>query len=252
MKSSTLVVSVFAIVSAVACSPTKPAQTIAAPPASSAPSDDHAVHAEHHDHPPQQGEDDRGPLVHRFERADDWVQIFDDPKRDAWQQPDRVVAALAIAPGMTVADVGAGTGYFEPRLSAAVGAQGKVLAADVEPDMVRYLTERAARDKTPNVTAVLSTPDDPKLPAASVDRILIVDTWHHIPDRVAYTRKLAAALRPGGSVLVVDFTQETPRGPPKHHRIPPAQVASELEQGGLSATTVDAGLSDQFVVKGAK
>jgi len=190
------------------------------------------------------------PLGHRFEHADEWAPKFDDPKRDAWQQPDRVVAALELAPAMTVADIGAGTGYFEARLSKAVGATGKVLALDVEPDMVRYMGERAAREGTPNVEARVSTPDDPTLAAASVDRILIVDTWHHIPEREAYAKKLAAALKPGGAVFVVDFTQETDKGPPRAHRIPPDQVKRELEAGGLTTSVVDVGLPDQFVIKG--
>lgn len=177
--------------------------------------------------------------------------MFDDPNRDEWQQPDRVVSALSITPGMTVADVGAGTGYFERRLAAAVGANGRVLAIDVEPDMIRYVKERAAREGTPNVEPRLATPADAALGTAAVDRVLIVDTWHHIPARDAYAKKLAAALKPGGFVLVVDFTQQTDRGPPKMHRIPPAQVAKELEAGGLHTSTVDAGLPDQFVIKGA-
>jgi SAM-dependent methyltransferase len=226
-----------------ACGSSTPSQTVAAPPAA-------GEHAEHHHHH-HDGPDGKAPLVHRFENAEKWAPVFDDPKRDAWQQPDKVVAALALAPGMSVADVGAGTGYFEARLANAVGAQGKVLAVDVEPDMVRYLTERAARESTPNVTAVLGATGDPNLAPGSVDRVLIVDTWHHIPDRVAYGKKLAAALRPGGYVLVVDFTEDSTRGPPKHHRIPPAQVAAELEQAGLVASIVEAGLPDQFVMKGA-
>src|ERR1043165_3795293 len=87
--------------------------------------------------------DHHAPLVHRFEHADEWAPKFDDPKRDEWQKPDEVVAALALTPGMTVADIGAGTGYFEARLSRAVGDAGKVFAIDVEADMVRYLRDRA-------------------------------------------------------------------------------------------------------------
>lgn len=185
----------------------------------------------------------------RFDHADQWAPVFDDPQRDAWQQPDKVVAALGLAPGMTVADVGAGTGYFEKRLSAAVGDSGAVIAVDIEPDMVRYLRERAHREATPNVEARLAAPSDPKLTAASVDRILIVDTWHHIDDRVGYAKKLASALKPGGAVFVVDFTLETTKGPPKQHRLTPAQVIDELTQAGLGASVVDVGLPDQYVVK---
>lgn len=188
-------------------------------------------------------------MHHRFEKAEDWAPMFDDPQRDAWQQPDKVVAALALAPGMVVADIGAGTGYFEKRLATAVGANGAVIAVDIEPDMVRYLRERAHRESTPNVEARLGTADDPKLPAGSVDRILVVDTWHHISDRVEYAKKLASALRPGGFVLVVDFTLETKRGPPKAHRLAPEQVIDELTRAGLRASVVEVGLPDQYVIK---
>lgn len=188
-------------------------------------------------------------MHHRFEHADEWAPRFDDPGRDAWQQPDRVVAALALAPGMVVADVGAGTGYFEKRLSEAVGPKGAVIAVDIEPDMIRYLGERAQREQTPNVEARLGAPDDPRLAPGSVDRILIVDTWHHIEDRVAYGKKLAAALKPGGAIFVVDFTLESDKGPPKKHRFPPAQVIDELTQAGLTAAVVEVGLPDQYVIK---
>lgn len=188
-------------------------------------------------------------MHHRFEKADEWAPMFDDPKRDEWQKPDLVVAALALQPGMSVADIGAGTGYFEKRLAAAVGGDGAVIAVDVEPDMVRYLRERAHREDTPTVEARLGTADDPKLAPASVDRILVVDTWHHITDRVAYSKRLASALRPGGFVLVVDFKLESDRGPPKAHRLAPEQVIDELQQAGLAAAVVDVGLPDQYVVK---
>ena len=210
-------------------------------PSSPAPPDP-AGPAAHHHHGAQ-------PLGHRFNDANKWAPIFDDPARDAWQKPDVVVAALDLAPGMTVADIGAGTGYFEARLAAAVGARGKVIAVDVEPDMVRYLGERAAREKTPNIEPKLGTPDDPGLTPASVDRILIVDTWHHVPARDAYAATLKAALKPGGQIFVVDFTLETSKGPPRAHRLGPMVVVAELTQGGLRASVVEAGLPDQYIVK---
>jgi len=189
---------------------------------------------------------------HRFEHAEQWAEEFDDPSRDAWQKPEVVVAALQIAPGMTVADIGAGTGYFEPHLSRAVGPNGRVVALDVEPDMVRYLTERAAREQLANVDVRQVAGDDPELPAASVDRILIVDTWHHIANRAAYAGRLAAALKPGGKVVVVDFRRDATRGPPAAHRIPPEEVARELSAGGLAVRVPDAGLPEQYVVEGTR
>ena len=186
-------------------------------------------------------------MHHRFEKADEWAPIFDDPKRDAWQKPDAVVAALQIQPGMIVADIGAGTGYFEKRLSAAVGDAGKVIAIDIEPDMVRYIGERAKREGTPNVEAQLGTRDSPKL-VVNVDRILIVDTWHHIGNRDTYVRQLKASLKPGGFVAVVDFTLESSKGPPKQHRLTPQQVIDEFVADGFKAHVVDVKLPDQYIV----
>ncbi|WP_437663428.1 class I SAM-dependent methyltransferase [Sorangium sp. So ce1182] len=193
-----------------------------------------------------------GPLVHRFERAEDWVARFEGPERDAWQKPASVVAAMRIAPGMRVADLGAGTGYFLPHLSRAVGPTGAVVGLDIEPDMVRYMAERATRERLANVTARQVRPDDPGLEPGSVDRILVVDTWHHIPDRPAYAAKLKAALRPDGAVVVVDFTDAARQGPPKEHRIPAEAVAAELRAGGLSPQIVAEDLPEQYIVVGKR
>ncbi len=191
------------------------------------------------------------PLVHRFEHADEWAKRFDDPSRDAWQRPSDVIAAMKITPGMTVADIGAGTGYFEPWLSRAVGSSGVVLALDVEPDMVRYMKERAERERWGNVKPAQVATDDPELPAGKVDRILIVDTWHHIPARDAYAKKLRAALAPRGTVTVVDYTKESTHGPPPEHRLTAEQVIGELRGAGLRAAVVPAGLPEQYVVTAA-
>lgn len=214
-----------------------PACTPAPPPPAPPASADHA----HHGH---------GPLVHRFQTAAEWAKEFDDPARDAWQRPASVVAALHLAPGNTVADLGAGTGYFLPHLSRAVGPTGKVLGLDIEPDMVRYMTERAAHEGLANVEARQVALDDPRLAAGSVDRVLIVDTWHHIDERPAYAARLRACLAPGGAVFIVDFKQEAHRGPPREHRVKPEQVIEELGKGGLTASIVDVELPEQYVVVG--
>jgi hypothetical protein len=118
--------------------------------------------------------------------------------------------------------------------------------------MVRYLHERARRENLTNVRPGLVSPDDPRLPPAGVDRILIVDTWHHIASREAYSARLRTALQPGGRVLVVDFKLDSPRGPPAHHRLSPDQVARELAAGGLAAEIVDSPLPDQYMVVGTR
>lgn len=189
---------------------------------------------------------------HPFTNAAEWSKTFDDPSRDAWQKPQGVVDAMEIAPGMTVADIGAGTGYFEPYLSRAAGAGGKVLALDIEPDMVAHLRDRAAKQQLANVEAKQVAADDPGLAPSSVDRFLVVDTWHHIANRVDYASRLAVALKHGGEVFVVDFTREAQHGPPPEHRVPLEEVARTLETAGLVVRNVDAGLPDQYVVAGKR
>lgn len=179
-----------------------------------------------------------------------YARTFDDPERDAWQKPADVVALLAIAAGATVADLGAGTGYFLAPLASAVGPSGHVLALDAEPNMVAYLQQRIARHELANAEARLVQPGDPGLAPASVDRILVVNTWHHLSERVAYAAKLKAALRPGGFVAVVDFTAESDIGPPLEHRLSAAQVADELAQAGLKASLADETLPKQYVMLG--
>ncbi|KYF67022.1 class I SAM-dependent methyltransferase [Sorangium cellulosum] len=224
----------------------------ATPDAAAPGSGEHAGHHGGHDGHHGGHDNGAGPLVHRFERAEDWVAEFEGPERDAWQKPAEVVAAMRIAPGMRVADLGAGTGYFLPHLSRAVGPTGAVVGLDIERDMVRYMTERASRERLANVTARQVGPADPGLDPGSVDRILVVNTWHHIPDRPAYAAKLRAALRPDGAVVVVDFTDTARHGPPKEHRIAPEAVAAELRAGGLSPEVVAEDLPDQYIVVGRR
>jgi SAM-dependent methyltransferase len=199
--------------------------------------------AAHHDH--------RGGMPHRFERADEWAKQFDDPARDAWQRPDDVIAALGLDPAMVVADVGAGTGYFTVRLAREL-PRGRVIATDVEPDMVRYLGERARRDGFTNIQAVLAGADQPNLPPASVDRILVVDVWHHIADRARYAAGLAAALRPQGRIAIVDFSAAASHGPPAKHRLAPEQIVAELRAAGLDASVSPLQLPEQYIVIGVR
>ncbi|MEZ4366636.1 MAG: methyltransferase domain-containing protein [Kofleriaceae bacterium] len=230
------------------CGGAPPAQAPTPPAAadgSAATSHDHAGHAgPHHAHGGAGAAD--GTMVHRFDDVDRWVQAFDDPARDGWQHPDEVVALTAITPGMTVVDLGAGTGYFTGRLAAAVGASGKVIATDVEPNMVEHLRARFASE--PVVEPRLTTPTDAGLPPASVDRILVVDVWHHIGDRGPFARQLAAALRPGGKLVIVDFTMASPRGPHPKHRIEPDALIAELAAAGLTGQVVAESLPNEYVV----
>src|SRR5690349_5358608 len=118
---------------------------------------------------------------HSFSGAEHWAKVFDDPARDAWQKPHEVITALSPAPDSVVADIGSGTGYFAARLAHFV-PKGRVYGVDVEPDMVKYLGERAKREGLSNLFSVAGHPDDAKLPA-KVDVVLMVDVYHHISNR---------------------------------------------------------------------
>jgi predicted methyltransferase len=185
----------------------------------------------------------------KFTSPEEWARVFDDPERDAWQRPDRVVAILGVRPGMTAADIGAGTGYFARTLSRAVGPTGKVIAADIDPTMVRFLQRRVSREGLANVEPTLARADDPGLPPAGIDRILIVDTWRFIADRPAYAAKLAAALRPDGTITIIDYLLDSRVAPPDHHGLPPETVIAELATAGLAAELIDEDLPEQYVVR---
>lgn len=181
---------------------------------------------------------------HRFSGAEKWAQVFDDPARDAWQKPDEVIRALKLAPDAHVADIGAGTGYFAVRFARAV-PQGRVYGVDAEPDMVRYLGVRAQREGLANLTPVAAKKNDPGIPAA-VDLVILVDTYHHIPDRERYFRNLQRSLKPGGRLAIIDFTLDSPEGPPRRARIPADAVKKELARAGYKLAQEHAFLPHQY------
>jgi ubiquinone/menaquinone biosynthesis C-methylase UbiE len=185
-----------------------------------------------------------------FSDVERFARHFDGPERDAWQRPEHVVQLMDLKPGHTVADLGAGTGYFVGPVARAVGKSGRVLALDVEPNMVEYIRRRAAKSGWSNVEARVVPTDDPRLAPGSVDRVLIVNTWHHIDNRPQYTKRLAAALRPKGAVYVVDFTSDSDIGPPVEHRLSAGVMVHELEAGGLYAEILKEELPKQYVVRG--
>jgi ubiquinone/menaquinone biosynthesis C-methylase UbiE len=174
-------------------------------------------------------------MEHSFADVERYAKTFDDPARDAWQMPDRVVAALGLKRGDSVADLGAGTGYFTVRLAKSPAAL-KVYGADIEPAMVEYLRHRAMREGLKNIVPVLAAGDRANLPEP-VNVVLIVDTYHHIANRVAYFTNLKKSLKPGGSLAVIDFKKGAPDGPPEEFRFTPDQIKAELGQAGYTLKT---------------
>lgn len=181
---------------------------------------------------------------HGFSGAENWARVFDDPARDDWQKPRQVIAALNLAAAAAVADIGAGTGYFAVRLAQAL-PKGRVYAVDLEPDMVRYVEQRARQMELANLTAVLAAADDPRLPA-QVDRVLIVNTYHHIGGREEYFRRLAGSLKAGGEVAIIDYTRDSPIGPPVAARLPAAEVKAEMQRAGYVLAAEHAFLPHQY------
>jgi ubiquinone/menaquinone biosynthesis C-methylase UbiE len=159
---------------------------------------------------------------------------LEDPDRARWQRPARLVRALGLRSGQTVAEIGAGSGYLVRRLARVVGPRGCVYAVDAESRMLPVLIERLARARITNVTPVLGRDHDPLLPARSCDLVLVVNTYHHFPGGPRYLRRLARLLRPGGRLVNVDFhRRETPVGPPLERRVARETFLRDAKRAGL-------------------
>lgn len=182
-------------------------------------------------HPPAATGQTPDHMAHRFEDVEQYAKSFDDPARDAWQMPGRVIEALGLTAGQSVADIGAGTGYFSVRLAASP-ARPKVFAVDIEPGMVEYVRTRAAREGLTNIVAVKAEADRTNLPEA-VDVVLVVDTYHHIANRVAYFSALRGQMTRGARLAIVDFRKDAPEGPPVEFRFAPDQITAELTKAGF-------------------
>jgi SAM-dependent methyltransferase len=132
------------------------------------------------------------------------LSIFDSPGRDQRLQINRVMDILGVAPGKNVADIGAGSGWFTVRAARRVGIGGLVYAVDINPEAVRYVENRAQKEQLHNIKTILSKPDDPLLPAASVDSVLLLKTYHEVAEPVVLLANLRAALRAGARVGIID------------------------------------------------
>jgi arsenite methyltransferase len=165
----------------------------------------------------------------------DWTTLG----RDSWQRPDDVIEALELHEGDRVADLGAGDGYFVAHLARAVGPEGAVYAVDVDAEAVEALAARFPAGET-NVETILAETDAPQLPDASLDLILIVNTYHHIDARDVYFRELARELRPGGRVAIIEPNEDL-RGilslfVDEGHTSSAPRVEEEMERAGYRVT----------------
>ncbi len=167
-----------------------------------------------------------------FEETEKYIAFLERPDRVLWQKPDEVVKALELRGTETVVDVGAGSGYFTFRFAKAL-PEGKVIATDIDPEMVRHIHHKVLTEGALNVTAVLITPDDPGI-ASEADVVFISDVIHHVANREAWLRKGYSEMKPGAKLVVVEFKEgKLPEGPPESVKIAKAKLISMLQEAGF-------------------
>jgi ubiquinone/menaquinone biosynthesis C-methylase UbiE len=171
------------------------------------------------------------------------------PERSEEEQPDKAIALLGIAKGATVADIGAGNGYMTWRLAERVGPTGKVFANDIQPEMLQMLRENMLQRKLKNVKTVLGKFDDPKLPANTMDLVLLVDVYHEFNAPQQMLRGIREALKPDGRLVLLEYRGEDPSVPIRpEHKMTVAQVRAELEPEGYRVDRVLEDLPRQHVL----
>jgi len=168
------------------------------------------------------------------------------PRRATWQKPAVLVRALGLRRGQVVAEIGSGPGYFTPRLARAVGPSGHVYAVDPEVAVLDVLRRRLARTGARNVTPVLSRDDDPLLPRGRCDVAVLINCYHHMHGRVAFLRRLVAALPKNARVVNVDWDEKTEFGPPPKRRISRARFLRDARRAGLRLVADRALLPHQY------
>ncbi len=179
------------------------------------------------------------------------LTIFDASGRDERLQINRVMDMLGIEPGKNVADIGAGSGWFTVRAARRVTGSGTVYAVDINPEAIQYIDQRAKKERLQNVKTILSKPDDAEVPAASVDAVLLLKTYHEVAHPVVLLRNLRSSLRPGAKIGIIDRN-----GNGEHHGVSIEVVVREAAQAGYelrdSQDFVKADGMDYFLIFTAK
>ena len=176
----------------------------------------------------------------------DWLER---PERQQEERPDLLIQSLGIRPGQTVADIGAGSGYFTRRMAREVGKDGKVLAVDIQPEMLDSLNKNLKAEGIENVDMFLGQEQSPNLPEASLDMVLMVDVYHEFSYPHEMMTAIRKALKPNGQVVWVEYRLEDPRVPIKLlHKMSKAQVQKEAEHQGFEWVRTYEGLPRQHVL----
>ena len=210
---------------------------------------DGSKHAHDHGHDHGSHSGDHGKANKHMNKAsfEDLVKRFDSPERDAYQQPEKVLAYIGDVTGKKILDIGAGTGYFSFKL-AAKGAT--VIAGDVDDRFQNYIKEKIEKENAPKLSLRKLPYDSPALAEAEVDKVLIVNTYHHIEDRVNYFNKVLKGLTTGGELLVIDFKKQDGPGPPVKMKMSPDFITAELKKAGFTAFELnDSLLEHQYIIR---
>lgn len=174
---------------------------------------------------------------------------LDRTEREREEAPEKALKILGIQPGSIVADVGAGSGYFTVKLAALVGPAGRVYANDIQQGMLDIIRRKLERDRLTNVTLVLGTDDDPRLPPASLDLALLVDVYHEFLAPQAMLKHLREALKPGGRLVLLEYREEDPNVPIRpEHKMSVAGAKLEVEREGFTLTSVNEELPWQHIL----
>ena len=193
---------------------------------------------------------------HQHRRPDDikqYLEHLDSAERDRYQKPAEVIEALKLKPGMAVADLGSGSGYFTRRFIEAVTETGMVYAVDVEPEMLAYVKESVIHMHTAYTAAfILARPDSPKLPFESVDLLFVCNTIHHLEERSKYFRDLRSSLKPGARIAIIDFYPDERSGElgfPKRHLVSRDTVIQEMAEAGYQLAREHSFLPRQYFLE---
>ncbi len=183
----------------------------------------------------------------------EYLDQLERPERDQYQKPAEVIQALGLKPGMVVADLGSGSGYFTRRFVEAVTETGKVYAIDVEPEALKHVKDSVEHMHIPYTAEfVLAQPDNPKLPFESVDLIFLCNVYHHLENRTTYFTNVKSALKPGGRIAIIDFYHDERSGDlgfSKTHLVPRETVLDEMTKAGYRLLREHSFLPKQYFLE---
>lgn len=180
--------------------------------------------------------------------VEDLIKRFESAERDAYQQPEKVLAYLGDITGKTIMDIGAGSGYFSVKLA---NKGAKVIAADVDDAFQNFIKERIQKEGSKNIELRKIPYDSPSLQDNEVDMVFMVNTYHHIENRADYFSKVKKGLNENGELVIVDyFKAEIPVGPPVNHKVSIDEIVSELKEAGYTLFNIEVSLLPyQFIIK---